>query len=204
MVRFFNLENPIWRFIGNLADFFLLSVCWYLCCIPVITLGCGTTALYYVTMKMAANKEGYTLRSFLASFKANFKTATPMWILFLGAAFVLYADFSWSIQSSTLFAKSMFITFGVIAALYCLCLSLIFPLIARCDNTVKALLKMCFAMSIRSLLPVLSTVVVTAAFFLFGIFVFWPVLLIAPGLSAYINSFVFNKVLEKYQLGLPE
>ena len=204
MGRFFNLENPIWRFIGNLADFFLLSVCWYLCCIPVVTLGCGTTALYYVTMKMAANREGYTLRSFLASFKANFKTSTLAWIFFLAVAFILYADFTWSIQSSSLFARSMFITFAVIAMLYCLCLSLIFPLIARCDNSVRALLKMCFAMSIRSLLPVLSTVIVTAAFFSFGIFVFWPLLLVAPGLSAYVNSFIFNRVLAKYQLELPE
>lgn len=204
MGRFFNLENPIWRFIGNLADFFLLSVCWYLCCIPVVTLGCGTTALYYVTMKMAANKEGYTFRSFLASFKANFRPATLSWLIFLGAGFVLYADFSWCLTSSSPFARSMFITFAVVAVLYFLCLSLMFPLIARCDNTVKALFKMCFAMSVRSFLPVLSTAVVTVAFFSFGIFVFWPLLLVAPGLCAYINSFVFNRVLEKYGLGLPE
>lgn len=65
MGRIFNLENPIWRFIGNLANFFLLSVCWYLCCILVVTLGCGTTALYYTTMKMAANKKYYTLNNLL-------------------------------------------------------------------------------------------------------------------------------------------
>lgn len=203
MGRFFNLENPIWRFIGNLADFFLLSVCWYLCCIPVVTAGCGTTALYYVTMKMAANKEGYTFRSFLASFRANFRPATLIWLLFLGIGFMLYADFSWCLTGGSLFARSMLITFGIVAVLYLLCLRLVFPLIARCDNTLKALLKMCFAMSIRSFLPLLSTVVVTAAFFSLGIFVFWPLLLVAPGLGAYINSFVFNRMLEKYGLGLP-
>lgn len=204
MGRFFNLENPIWRFIGNLADFFLLSLCWYLCCIPIITLGCGTSAMYYVTMKMAANREGYTIRSFLTAFKTNFRTATPIWLLFLIIAFILYADFTWSIHSNTLFAKSMFITFMVIALLYCLCLSLIFPLTARCEHTIQALLKMCFAMSIRSFLPIFSTMIVTIAFFSFGIFIFWPLLLIAPGLSAYINSFIFNKVLAGYHLDLPD
>lgn len=204
MRHLFNLENPIWRFIGNLADFFLLSLCWYLCCIPVITLGCGTTAMYYVTMKMAANQEGYTVRSFWSSFKVNFKVSTVIWLLFLAAAFVLYADFTWSISSAALFARSMFITFAVVAVLYCLCLSLIFPLTARCEQTVQGLFKMCFAMSIRSFLPVLSTVIVTVAFFSFGIFVFWPILLIAPGLSAYINSFIFNKVLASYHLDLPD
>ncbi len=57
-------------------------------------------------------------------------------------------------------------------------------------------------MSIRSFLPVLSTLMVTCGLFSFGIFVFWPLLLIAPGLGAYINSFIFNRVLEKYGLGL--
>lgn len=204
MGRFFNLENPIWRFIGNLADFFFLSLCWYLCCIPVVTLGCGTSALYYVTMKMAANREGYTLRSFWSAFKTDFRTAAPVWLLFLAAALVLYADFTWSLHGSSLFARSMFITFAVVLLLYVLCLSLIFPLIARCEHTVPALLKICFAMSIRNFLPILSTVIVTVAFFAFGLFVFWPVLLIAPGLSAYINSFIYNRIFAGYGLNLPE
>ena len=51
-MKFFSLENPIWKFIGNLADFFLLSCLWYLCCLPVVTAGAATTALYYVTLKM--------------------------------------------------------------------------------------------------------------------------------------------------------
>ena len=38
-MKFFSLENPIWKFIGNLADFFLLSCLWYLCCLPVVTAG---------------------------------------------------------------------------------------------------------------------------------------------------------------------
>ena len=44
-MKFFSLENPIWKFIGNLADFFLLSCLWYLCCLPVVTAGAATTAL---------------------------------------------------------------------------------------------------------------------------------------------------------------
>lgn len=29
-MKFFSLENPVWKFIGNLADFFILSCLWYL------------------------------------------------------------------------------------------------------------------------------------------------------------------------------
>ena len=81
---------------------------------------------------------------------------------------------------------------------------MMFPLLARCENTTSALFKMIFAMGIRNFLPVLSTIAVTAGIFLTGIFAFWPLLLVAPGLSAYINSFIFNRVLTKYHLNLPD
>lgn len=204
MSRFFNLENPVWRFIGSLADLFVLSVFWYLCCIPVFTLGSGTTAMYYVTLKMISNQEGYTISSFLRSFRENFKTATLIWLILLAFGLVLAADFYWSLLSASLFAKAMFITFTVVTVLYLLNFSLIFPLTARCDNSVSALLRMCFAMSVRNFLPVLSTILVTAGMFSAGLFLFWPLLLLAPGLSAYINSYVFHRILKKYHLDLPD
>lgn len=203
MSRFFNLENPVWRFVGNLADLFLLSILWYLSCIPVFTLGTGTTAMYYVTLKMASNQEGYTFSSFLKSFKQNFKPATLIWLIFLAIGLVLAADFHWSLNAGNLFSTAMFLPFAVVAVLYLLCLALIFPLVARCDNTIKTTIGMCFAMSVRNFLPVLSAIMVTAGFFAVGLFIFWPLLLLAPGLSAYINSFIFNRILTKYHFDLP-
>ena len=50
----------------------------------------------------------------------------------------------------------------------------------------------------------LSAIIMTAAIFLVGLFVFWPLLLIAPGLSAYLNSYLYNRILEKYGLNLPD
>lgn len=77
-----------------------------------------------------------------------------------------------------------------------------FPLLARCDNTPGALFKMGVALTLRNLLPVLSALVVNVAFFAVGIFVFWPVLLVAPGLAAYCNAFIFNRIFDKYGLSL--
>lgn len=202
MQRFFNLENPVWRFIGNIADMFLLSVLWYLCCLPLFPAGAATTAVYYVTLKMVKNQEGYTFSSFLKSFRENFKQGTLLWLLFLAAGLILGIDIFWGLHT----ASGIFVlpAFCIIALLYLLNLTFIFPLLARCQNTTKAILKINFAISLRSFLPVLSALLVTAAVFLVGIFVFWPLLLIAPGFSAYLNSYLFNRIFEKYQLNLPE
>lgn len=111
MNRLFNPENPIWRFVGNLADFCLLSILWYLSCIPIITAGCGTTALYYVTLKMASNQEGYTFAGWWKSFRLNFKQGTVIGLIFLVFGSVLGIDFFWSTHVDGLYAKAMFFSF---------------------------------------------------------------------------------------------
>lgn len=203
MGRFFNYDNPVWRVVGHIADMFLLSIFWYLCCIPVFTIGSGSTAMYYVTLKLTSNQEGYTCSSFFRSFKDNFKQATLIWLGCLVVGLILGIDFYWSLISGNSLAAAMLPAFVIISVLYCMWVSLMFPLLARCDNNTKTLVSMCFAMTIRNFLPVLTTVIVTAAVFLFGVFLFWPILLVAPGLAAYLNSFVFNRILEKYHLNLP-
>lgn len=200
MERFFNIDNPVWRFIGNIADMFLLSLFWYLCCLPVFTIGAGSTAMYYVTLKLTSNQEGYTIAGFWRSFRMNLRQSTIIWLIFLGIALILGADIYWSLFSPSSMSMLFLPAFGILILLYLLNLFFIFPLLARCDNTTKALLKMNFVMSLRNALPVLSAVIVTAAVFLVGIFVFWPLLLIAPGFSAYLNSYLYNRILEKYHL----
>ena len=61
---FFNYDNPVWRFIGKFWDVIMLSVLWMVCSIPVVTIGASTTAMYYVTLKLVRDEDGYTFRYF--------------------------------------------------------------------------------------------------------------------------------------------
>ncbi len=203
MNRFFNLENPVWRFIGNIADMFFLSVYWYLCCLPVVTAGSSTTALYYVTLKLTSNQEGYTTASFFRSFKSNLKQATILWLICLLAGTILAIDLYWALTSGSTIGASVLPAFIILAVIYLVFMAFLFPLLARCENNSKTLLAMCFAMSIRNFLPIFSTLLVTIGIFSIGIFIFWPLILIAPGLAAYLNSYIFNHILAKCHLNLP-
>mgnify|MGYP006388072901 FL=1 len=107
-MKFFSLENPIWKVIGNLADFFLLSCLWYLCCLPVVTAGAATTALYYVTLKMARGQEGQLIPAFFHSFKQNLKQATALWVGYLAVGILLVLDLVICLQTSSVFAGAMF------------------------------------------------------------------------------------------------
>ena len=79
----FNYDNPVWRYIGKFGDLILLNVLWIVCSIPIFTIGASTTAVYYVTLKLVRDEDGYTFRSYFRSFKENFKQATAIWLLLL-------------------------------------------------------------------------------------------------------------------------
>ena len=147
-MKFFSLENPIWKFIGNLADFFLLSCLWYLCCLPVVTAGAATTALYYVTLKMARGQEGQLIPAFFHSFKQNLKQATALWVGYLAVGILLVLDLVICLQTSSVFAGAIFFTSVVLLACWALFITMLFPLVARCDNTIGALFKMGIAMAL--------------------------------------------------------
>ena len=100
---------------------------------------------------------------------------------YLAATVVLGLDIVICLQQSSVLAGAMFFTSVVLLACAALFATMTFPLLARCDNTPGALFKMGVALTLRNLLPVLSALVVNVAFFAVGIFVFWPVLLVAPG-----------------------
>ena len=61
MAKLFDYNNPVWRFMGKLADLFFLTIVWAICSIPIVTIGATTSALYYVVLKMVKNHEEYNI-----------------------------------------------------------------------------------------------------------------------------------------------
>lgn len=202
MRTIFNLDNPVWKFIGNIADFFLLTLMWTVCSLPIVTLGASTSALYYTTLKMASNQEGYTLPSFWKAFKNNLLSGIKITIIMLMVILIVLIDLYYCLVNPSTITLSLILPLGVILTALIFSFRLVVILLARCDNTVKNLLFMSVSLGLKNFMPVLSTLIVSAGAYLFGVFIFWPVLLIAPGLCAYINSFVFNRILTKYGFAL--
>ena len=115
-MKFFSLENPVWKFIGNLADFFILSCLWYLCSLPVVTAGAAASAVYYVTLKMSRDQEGELVRSFFKSFRQNLKPGCLLGVGYLAAVVLLGLDIVICLQQSSVLAGAMFFTAGLCGA----------------------------------------------------------------------------------------
>ena len=207
MRRVFDFEGPVFSFLSRLADLFWLNLLFILCCIPVITVGAASTALYYVTLKMAKDEEGYITKSFFKSFKYNLIQATVIWILFLVIAAVMLMDLRIANGGNVVdffndpsVSNIVIVAVGVMCIVLLMTLTYVFPLLAQFDNTVKNTVKNAFLISIRHLpytflMILISFVPVALIWFSPALFI---LVLIMFSLTAYINSKFLNKIFVLY------
>ena len=163
---FFNYDNPVWRFIGKFWDVMVLSFLWLVCSIPIVTIGASTTAMYYVTLKLVRDEDGYTFRAFFKSFRENFKQATIIWCIFMVVGVLLGVDFYFFLkmyEGSTKFRSAMLAVFCAFMIIYVFMLTYVFPLQSRFVNTVKMTIFNSFFMSIRHFIQTLGMLVMDGA-----------------------------------------
>ena len=203
---FFNYDNPVWRFIGKFGDLILLNILWIICSIPVFTIGASTTAVYYVTLKLARDDDGYTIRSFFKSFKENFKQSTTIWLILLAVGFILGIDMYFFVR---LFAGAetirtvMLTVFLAMGIIYLAVFTYIFPIQARFFNSVKRTFFNAFFMSLRHLFRTIGMLVIDGALIAAGfVFMIPPVLMVFMlfgfPLLAFINSYILAPVFKLY------
>lgn len=200
----FNYDNPVWRFIGKFFDIMVLNILWFICSIPIVTIGASTTAVYYVTMKLVRDEDSGTVKSFFKSFKENFRQSTLIWLILLVVGFILGFDIYYFVEIYTdpsRFRTAMVALFGGMTIIYAAISMYIFPLQARFHNPVKRTFINAFFMSIRHLLQTIGMIAIDVAVVFFCVTV--PqigVLLVLFGfpLLAYINSFILNSIFVKY------
>lgn len=202
MQKFLDLENPVWRFMGKLVDMVLLTAIWAMCCLPVFTIGASTTALYYVTMKMASDIEGNIYSDFFRAFKSNFRQATVVWIIMSTLGLALAGSMWWYYRIDVPLAKAALPVLLIAAVLYLLVLAYLFPLLARCDVTFVQLFNMAFVMSIKNFGWTLFMIVCAVCVSAVGILIAAPILVIGAGLVAYIHGMILKVVFEQYGLNI--
>ena len=191
--------------LSKLGDMFILNFIYVLSCIPIITIGASTTALYYTTLKMAENKESYVWRDYWKAFKSNLKQATVIWLIVFAGWAVVALDFliagGLSMQLGTVVAIGV-----VVVAVFLGILGLyVFPLLARFDNTVVRTMKNAVMIAIRHLpstilIALIHAVPLLVAFVSIEAFLkgFIVIMLFAASPLAYLESKLFVKVFRRY------
>lgn len=195
MSRLFDYQNPIWRFMGRVADMFLLTVLWALCSVPIITAGASTTALYYVALKMVKNQDGYLCRTFLRSFRDNLITATGIWGVMLGIGILLGGGYAVLSRMQGQLPQALLWSLLIVTVIFLLVLSMVFPLAARLDAGMGRIFALAFVTAVRNFSWTLFMAVITLCVLAAGIFVFWPLLFFGAGAAAYFHAMILVHII---------
>lgn len=201
MTDLFNADGPVLQFVNKIVYSVYLNILWFLCCIPVITVGASTTTLFYVTLKISKNEEGNITKAFFRSFRQNFRQGTLIWLILLAAGIILGVDgyVLYHMRFENLFWTLCTAVFCVAAIAYAIVLMYIFPLLARFDNTTGAMFKNALFIGIRFLF---CTVLMAAVYFIMLLVIvriFTPAVIFGEGLCALLCSFLRSNILQLCQ-----
>ena len=56
-MKLFSMDGKFLETFNKITDLVTLNILWLLCCIPIITIGASTSALYQVTLQIAENRD---------------------------------------------------------------------------------------------------------------------------------------------------
>lgn len=201
-MRFFSYESRFSQLLMKLCYSCYLNVLWFICSLPIITIGASTTALYYTSLKIIRGEESYAGRLFFRSFKENFKQATQLWLILLGAGIFLGADgyilyHLRKISSGPIAVIWTLILALVIAAavMYVIVLEYVFPLLASVENTNTAMLKNSFLIGTHYLFATILVFAVHFAMFFAVVAIFTPLIVLGEGMCAMISAWILNALL---------
>lgn len=191
-----NLNSPFFRLITNIGNLILVSILWLIGCIPIVTIGASTAALYYTGVKVIRHGRGYLFSSFLQSYRSNLKQGIVVTLLGILISFVLYMDFRYI---TALDAAPQYLV-----AIYQICMtffaSLLIYLVAtmsRFSVSFFQLLKLSVFMMIRHFYYTIVMLVLLITVIILMMAVPFSVLFL-PGIYILLTSLIMEKVLQKY------
>lgn len=191
MENFFRFDNKFFELLGKIADVILVSILWLICCIPIVTIGASTTALYYTVHKVLRGGRAYVCRSFFESFRSNFKQATVLWMLFFLMGGILAADIYITYHTA------FYYVFLVLSVCYMGWLIYVFPYQARFYNSTKEVIKNTAIIAVTNLPKTLFLV----GLWLVGVLIIYLVpylVFLIPALLMWLMNLVLETIFRKY------
>ena len=200
-MRIFSYESKFSQVMSRIVNGCYLNLLWFVCSIPLFTIGAATTALYTVTLKMVTDEEGDITSQFFGSFKENFKQATQLWLIIAAGAALLAADIYVlnHLRDSATGTLAIILTL-TLALVIVACVALfivfmyVFPLVAYFDNTNFMMLKNSLLIGTHYLFCTICVFVIHVAMAICIISVFTPLIAFGEGICAVISSYLFMPV----------
>ena len=194
----FDPENLFFRILSKGVDFIGLSLLWVFLCMPVITIGPATAALYYTAVKVFRQREDGAFGLYLKSFKENIRLGIPITLICIPVMFFLAWGYNvMANHISTSAGVIMYMIYYIFLLIPVGMICYIFPLMGRFEFKWKALLGTAFVMTFRHLPSTVIVVMLTVEMIIFTIEQWWPVLF-TPMLTILLVSIFLERIFSKY------
>lgn len=200
MGEFFNPEKGIWAWLSTLVDICGLSIFWTVLCLPVVTAGPATAALYYTAVKCVRNRESGAFGCFFRSFRQNFKVglltglvAIPAALLLLGGHLIV----RWHGTRLGGAAYVLYVAYYFALVLPAGVLCWLFPLLGRFHYGVAGLFRTALQLTVAHLPSTVVVVLLTAQTAAFCVERWWPVLFM-PVVAALLSSLFFERIFQQH------
>ena len=201
-MKFLSYDSPFGQLLMKLCYACYLNLLWFICCIPIFTIGASTTALYYTCLKIARDDDTGLARKFFRSFRENFRQSTVLWLILLAVGALLAGDgyIVYHLRASS--AGTAAVMWTLILALliaaalvFAVVLLFVFPLVASVSNTNWAMLKNSFFIGTHYLFCTILVFAVHFAMFFAVVRIFTPLIILGEGLCALLSAHLMNNVL---------
>lgn len=199
MNRFFNHENFLWRGFARLADFMFLSMCFFLCSLPLVTIPAAAVALYDAVAHCLHGSEAHPYGRFFRTFKNELLRGAGLAIVWALIAFILSVGYQVLYQravadsSQSIWAVGYYFCLFIPVAIFCW----LIPVESRFVYGFGQLHKMALYFAFRHLPATFA--IVALGLISFELCVNLPFLMmLLPGFCAYLQSYFIERVFKKY------
>lgn len=191
------IDSPFARGITKFTQIIYAGLLWFICSIPIVTLGAATTALYEVLLKLQKDEEGAIGRAFFRGFRGSLKSATLVWLPILAAELVFGLNlFYYAILGGGEYPVQS-VVFGILTVLALTAYGYVSPILAKFENTTAGTFRMAFLLALRN--P--GWTVVIAVLQILTVLICWGLLyfplLFMMGLTGYAQAAIFNRIFDR-------
>ena len=199
--RFFNPDGWLWKPLGYLGDFVMLSLLWAVCCIPILTIGASTTALYDTAAHVLRRSEGALFPRFFGTFRRELlpgALSTLLWAAVLLAAYWFYTWLAAALPESGSRTVVLAAVLFLLAYLTLAPLGWVFPLLSRFTFRTLALNATALRLAFGHILRSAGLALLIAAVAVLGRLFILPVMVL-PGAAALAATFLIEPVFQRYE-----
>lgn len=197
-MNFFSYDSTFSRIIRKIWSCLLINTLWTICCLPVITAGAATSAMFYAVRKNIIHDESHPWSCFWRGFKREFKQATLIWLIFLAVGLLFIFDIYYFLQmlKNGDSEGTLFLLIAVMLVLAVLLFTYVYAYSCTFSDKISRVLKNSFLIMMSH--PLVNLRVLILAVLIIAGAIYEPIfIMFLPAVSCWINWISFEKIFRR-------